>query len=35
VAQSAAADVLALPIFPGLTREQQEWVVASLAEVVG
>jgi dTDP-4-amino-4,6-dideoxygalactose transaminase len=31
-ADAAAADVLALPIFPELTRPQQEHVVASIAE---
>jgi dTDP-4-amino-4,6-dideoxygalactose transaminase len=30
-ADSAAAEVLALPIYPGLTREQQEHVVSSIA----
>ena len=31
-ADAAASDVLALPIYPELTRQQQEYVVASLAE---
>jgi dTDP-4-amino-4,6-dideoxygalactose transaminase len=31
-ADAAAADVLALPIFPELTRPQQEQVVAGIAE---
>jgi dTDP-4-amino-4,6-dideoxygalactose transaminase len=34
VAEAAAGDVLALPIFPGLTRDQQAYVVACLAEVL-
>lgn len=33
-ADAAAADVLALPIYPELTPEQQEYVVSSLAERV-
>ena len=32
VADAACADVLALPIFPELTRDQQEYVVRSIAE---
>jgi dTDP-4-amino-4,6-dideoxygalactose transaminase len=31
-ADAAAADVLALPIYPELTRAQQEYVVSSIAE---
>ncbi len=31
-ADAAAADVLALPIFPELTRPQQQQVVAGIAE---
>ena len=33
-ADAAASDVLALPIYPELTREQQQYVVASIAERV-
>ncbi len=33
-ADAAASDVLALPIYPELTREQQHYVVASIAERV-
>jgi dTDP-4-amino-4,6-dideoxygalactose transaminase len=33
-ADAAASEVLALPIYPELTREQQQYVVASLAERV-
>jgi dTDP-4-amino-4,6-dideoxygalactose transaminase len=33
-ADAAASDVLALPIYPELTREQQEYVVARVAERV-
>ena len=33
-ADAAASDVLALPMFPELTREQQQYVVASIAERV-
>jgi len=31
-AERAAKEVLALPLFPGLTTDQQEFVVASIAE---
>ena len=31
-ADAAAADVLALPIYPGLTRDQQQFVVTSIAD---
>jgi len=34
VADRAASEVLALPIFPGLTHDQQEHVVGSLAEAL-
>ncbi len=34
-AEKAAAEVLALPVFPGLTAEQQETVVRTIAEVLG
>jgi dTDP-4-amino-4,6-dideoxygalactose transaminase len=34
VADAAAADVLALPIFPELTAAQQRLVVEAIAEVV-
>jgi len=34
VAEAAARQALALPIFPGLTRDQQAYVVSSLAEVL-
>jgi len=30
-ADAAASDVLALPIYPELTRDQQEYVVARIA----
>ncbi len=33
-ADAAASDVLALPIYPELTREQQQYVVARIAEHV-
>ena len=33
-ADAAASDVLALPIYPELTHEQQEYVVSSVAECV-
>jgi dTDP-4-amino-4,6-dideoxygalactose transaminase len=31
VAEAGAAEILSLPIYPGLTREQQEFVVEVLA----
>ena len=34
VTEQAAAEVLALPIFPELTLAEQEYAVASLAEIV-
>jgi dTDP-4-amino-4,6-dideoxygalactose transaminase len=34
-AQRAAAEVLALPIYPELTREQREYVVRQIAGFVG
>ena len=33
-ADAAAADVLALPIYPELTHAQQQYVVSSIAEAV-
>jgi dTDP-4-amino-4,6-dideoxygalactose transaminase len=33
--EKAAKEVLALPIYPELTAEQQEWVVAKIAEFFG
>jgi dTDP-4-amino-4,6-dideoxygalactose transaminase len=35
VAESAADRVLSLPLFPGITREQQERVAAELRRAVG
>jgi dTDP-4-amino-4,6-dideoxygalactose transaminase len=34
VAEAASDEVLALPIFPGVTRDQQAYVVSSLAEAL-
>ena len=34
VAETAAAEVLAIPIFPGITREQQNYVVQSLTDAL-
>jgi dTDP-4-amino-4,6-dideoxygalactose transaminase len=34
-ADAAAREVLALPIFPGLTKDQQDHVVSSIADVLG
>jgi dTDP-4-amino-4,6-dideoxygalactose transaminase len=35
VSERAAAEVLSLPIYPGITPEQQERVVATLKEAIG
>ena len=35
VAEASAAEVLSLPIFPGITAEQQERVAAALIQAVG
>ncbi|HET9051071.1 MAG TPA: DegT/DnrJ/EryC1/StrS family aminotransferase, partial [Candidatus Dormibacteraeota bacterium] len=35
VAERAAASVLSLPLFPGITADQQERVVAALSDALG
>ena len=35
VAERAAAEVLSLPMFPGITVEQQEYVVDHLLRIIG
>jgi dTDP-4-amino-4,6-dideoxygalactose transaminase len=34
VSERAAGEILSLPMFPGITRQQQECVVASLLDAV-
>jgi dTDP-4-amino-4,6-dideoxygalactose transaminase len=34
VSERAAAEILSLPMFPGITRDQQERVVGSLLSAV-